>query len=130
MNFQLKRRKEELMELKDKWSQPPLRKVNETVEMAALWTSVMVGYDEYERGRLEAEIRAARIWKEHERNGSVWSSVSSEWTEPQSWKDSEEDTNQSGSADDREEGDDKLDDNARMVDESEWDDASLGLHFE
>ena len=123
------------MELKDRWSQPPLRKVNETVEMASLWTSVMVGYDEYERGRIEAEIRAARIWKEHEWTGGVWPSVSSEWTEHRSLNDLEEqipsgeDVNGPRSADDPEEDADNLDENGKMADEDDWDDASSPVHF-
>jgi hypothetical protein len=36
-----------LWELKDHWSQPPIRKVEDTA-VASQWAAVMVGYDEYE----------------------------------------------------------------------------------
>jgi hypothetical protein len=81
MSFQLKRRKEQLLELRDKWSQPPPKKVNESPLIEARWRSTMVSYDEYERCRYEAEVRAARIWREHVLAGGIWRPAESPWTD-------------------------------------------------
>jgi hypothetical protein len=45
----------------------------------------MVSYDEYEQHRCEAEIRAVRIWGEHQWDGTVWPSFKPDWTDEQAW---------------------------------------------
>jgi hypothetical protein len=63
---QLRRRRDHLWELKDRWSQPPPRKVGTSATVAAQWAGVMVGYNEFETVRQEAQTRAKRIWGERE----------------------------------------------------------------
>jgi hypothetical protein len=72
MHPQLRRRRSQLLELKDRWSQPPVRKVEDSDVASVAWAQVMVGYDRYELVRQQAAIRAARIWRQHQLEGTIW----------------------------------------------------------
>jgi hypothetical protein len=72
MHPQLRRKRSQLLELKDRWSQLPVRKVEDSAVASVEWAQVMVGYDKYELVRQQAAIRAARIWQQHELEGSIW----------------------------------------------------------
>jgi hypothetical protein len=71
MRAPLRWKRARLCELKDRWSQPPIRKVEDTA-VASQWAAVMVGYDEYENLRRQATIRATRIWRQHEWDHTIW----------------------------------------------------------
>jgi hypothetical protein len=74
MHAPLRHKRDRLWELKDRWSQPPLRKVQDNA-VAGQWAAVMVGYDEYEKLRQQATIQATRIWRSHELNQTIWPAI-------------------------------------------------------